>query len=239
MDNFFSSMLDKVNDVLFEVLGLLLPSLLLCIVLAEPLFYLQTVSWKVIPMNYITELLKGMNQFWLTVFVIAVFYISGNVIKVVSKLYYALGKAIFDNTIFKLIKWIVEKIKKQKHKKTKKIKDTENSSKKKLRDRPFFAIINVVYIWIKNTLSFTTVSYGNNFDKTYVYLAKEKLKIFDDEKDKNKNWYLFYKEATTILNQHNISTLYYKHLSKYNSFRSLECVFFCGIIYNMFFCIQI
>lgn len=227
MDNFLSSIVNKLNDALFETLGLLLPSLVLCIILTEPLLYTRIIFFKDNQLSAIIEQIGDVNQFWIVLFIIAIFYVIGNVIKVISKLYYDLGKSIFDNTIFKIIgcmpiKWIIKKIK-------------EKNPKVEFKNWPFFTIINVIYIWVKKTLSFATVNYGNNFDKIYIYLAKEKLKIFDDEKDKYKNWYLFYKEATTILNQYNINTLYYKHLSKYNSFRSLECVFFFGILYNIFF----
>ena len=115
----------------------------------------------------------------------------------------------------------------------KKIK--EKNPKVEFKNWPFLLLLMSIYIWVKKTLSFATVNYGSDFDKIYVYLAKEKLKIFDDEKDNYKNWYLFYKAATTILIQYNINTLYYKHLSKYNSFSLIECVFFFGILYNIFF----
>lgn len=227
MDNFLSAIVNKLNDALFETLGLLLPSLVLCIILTEPLLYTRVIFFKNNQLSTIIEQIGDINQFWIVLFIIAIFYVIGNVIKVISKLYYDLGKSIFDNTIFKIIgcmpiKWIRKKIK-------------EKYPKVEFKNCPVFTIINEIYIWVKKTLSFATVNYGNKFEEIYVYLAKEKLKIFDDEKDKHKNWYLFYKEATTILNQYNINTLYYKHLSKYNSFRSLECVFFFGILYNICF----
>lgn len=44
MDKFLSSLVDKINDLLFEVLGLLLPSLILCIIAFEPVLYIKDFS---------------------------------------------------------------------------------------------------------------------------------------------------------------------------------------------------
>lgn len=242
MDNFLSALIDKVNDALFEILGLLLPALTLCVILVEPILYVKKFPMKSISLNDIIEILKRIDQFGLIVFVIVIFYVVGNVIKVVSKLYYDLGKAIFDDTLLAIISGIFNFIAKKKrlmqielgHKK-KSHQNMYEKSVKKIKERPVFVIINVIYTWIKKILSFSTVNYDSAFEALYIDLAINKLKIFDSEQDKRNKWYLFYKEATTILKQKKIDTLYYKHLSKYNSFRSLECVFFCGIIYNMCF----
>lgn len=227
MENILSSLIDKVDDLLYEVIGLLIPSLILCIILFEPVFYVKNFSLENIPLKV------NIESFWMIIFIIVIFYVIGNVIKVVSKIYYNLWKAVFDDTIFPLIFYMFNhKFSEEDNLQVE--SDCEQKPEKKLKDEPAFTIFNVFYEWIMKTLSFSVESYDKKFERIYIDLAMKKLKIFSEEKEKNKNWYLFYKKAITILDQNNIKTLYYKHLSKYNSFRSLECVFFCGIIYNIF-----
>lgn len=241
MDKFLSSLVDKINDLLFEVLGLLLPSLILCIIAFEPVLYIKDFS-----INKNNSLLKDVDiksieSFWIFLFLIAFFYVIGNVIKVVSKVYCDLGKSIFDDTIFALIYYMFNKrlpgeednSRKETGGKEEVQKDAkcQEKSKTKLKNIPVFTILNVFYEWIKKTLSFSTKNYDEIFECMYIELAVNKLELFNKE-EKDKKWFLFYKKAITILEQENIDTLSYKHLSKYNSFRSLECVFFCAIIYN-------
>ena len=242
MDNFLCALIDKVNDALFEILGLMLPSLTLCVVLMEPVLYLKPFWGQSISPNDFLQTLTNINQFGLTIFIIVIFYVVGNVIKVVSKLYYDLGKAIFDNTLFLIIAYIFNVIKRgiqyihaKWGRKTTSNQNMKEKSVKKFKDFPFVTIVNVIYTWIKKILSFSITNYDIGFENLYIDMAMNKLKIFDKEQDKRDKWYLFYKEATTIIKQNKIDTLYYKHLAKYNSFRSLESVFFCAILYNIFF----
>lgn len=238
MRDFFSILLDKVNDFLFETIGLLLPSLILCMILFEPMFYI-----KDFPIQNILRKDIHIDSGWIILFLIASFYVIGNVIKVVSKIYYDLGKAIFDDTIFALIYYMFNRRLPGKEENPQKelecqeeLQENSNFKKesgRKLKDIPLFTIFNVLYEWMKKTLSFSVKNYDKTFEHIYIDLAVDKLKLFT-KKEKDEKWFLFYKKATTILNQKNVDTLYYKDLSKYNSFRSLECVFFCAIIYNIF-----
>lgn len=246
MDNFFSVLVDKVEDALFEILGLLLPSLTLCVVLVEPIFYTQSFPLRSIPKDEFTELLEILNEFWPIVFIFFVFYVVGNAIKVAAKLYYDLGKALFDNTLFVFIVYIfdfiiggAEKIQakwnkqNEQNKKNKQNEQNEQNEQNKLKEMPVVVIVNELFTWIKKTLSFSTVNYDKIFEDTYIDLAMHELYIFDREQEKSDKWFLFYKEATTIFKQKKIDTLCYKFLAKYNSFRSLEFVFAVGIIYNI------
>lgn len=285
MKDFFGTLIEKLNDILYEVIGLLLPTLILCMVLVEPLFYMRNFSWKNIKTNDFWGLLEGNVLFLLILFIIAIFYVVGNVIKVVSKLYYKLGEAVVDDTLWVIISWIYSKILypilwfiyykilhpifypiyyrillpvynktllpiyNEVYEKNKESKHNPNDIQKlekesrensddsyKLGEKLIVVTIYVLVKWLWDTLAFKTDSYGKDFEDLYINLAGKNSITFSDEKDKEKKFFLFYKIATTILNQNNINTLYYKFLSKYNSFRSIEFVFFCGIIYNMLFC---
>ncbi len=229
MDNFFRVLIDKVEDTLYEILGLLFPSLTLCVVLVEPVFYTQSFSLRSIPQNDCIEVLKFLNtflnEFWSIVFIFFVFYVVGNVIKVAAKIYYKFGETLFDDTLFVIIASVFNFIKK---------KDKDKETKwNKFKEKPVVVLVMVLYSWIKKTLSFSTENYDKNFEGIYTNLAINELNIFDFEQEKIDKWFLFYKEATTIIKQKKIDTLCYKFLAKYNSFRSLEFVFAVGIIYNI------
>lgn len=245
MKDFFSTLIEKLSDILYEVLGLLLPTLILCMVLMEPLFYMKDSLWESIRINDCLKVVESDNLFWLILFIIAVFYVVGNVIKVLAKLYYDLGKAIFDDTFLAILDCIYEKFYKNGPKDKQDLESREENDpnggeqnqddSSKLGKKPFFSIICVLYEWLRKTLVFKADNYGRDFKKLYTDLAERISIKFKNEKDKEEKWFLFYKKATIIINQNNINTLYYKFLSKYNSFRSIEFAFFCGIIYNIFF----
>ncbi len=221
MDNFFNVLIDKVEDVLFEILGLLLPSIILCVVLVEPVFYMQSFPLRSISKDDFTKLLEILNEFWPIVLIFFIFYVVGNVIKVAAKLYYDLGKALFDDTLFAIIAFVIRKVK------------NIQTKWNELKEKPVVVLVKVLFSWIKKTLSFSTENYDKNFEELYIDLAMHKLNIFDCQQEKSAKWFLFYKEATTIFKQKKIDTLCYKFLAKYNSFRSLEFVFAVGIIYNI------
>jgi|GEM_PF-6340419 len=219
MDRFLSSLMDKINDLLFEVLGLLLPSLILCIILFEPVFYINNFSIKNNLLKDVgIESLELVEPFWIFLFLIAFFYVIGNVIKVVSKIYYDFGKAIFDNTILAFIFYLFHGKffggKKNSHKQSGRevdIPKEPNGIEKwweKSKDKPGFTILNVFCEWIKKTLSFSVENYGKDFEYMYINLAVDKLGLFNKE-EKDKKWFLFYKKAVTILEQENVDTLYY------------------------------
>lgn len=245
MKDLFGTLIEKLNDILYEVLGLLLPTLVLCIVLMEPLFYMKDFLWESIRINYYLKVLESDNLFWMILFIIAVFYVVGNVIKVLAKLYYDLGKAIFDDTFFAILDCIYEKFFNNNPKDKQNLKNGEENDlngeeqnqddSSKLGKKPFFSIIFVLYKWLRNILVFKTERYGGDFEELYTELAGKVSITLENEKDKEEKWFLFYKMATTLIKQNNINTLYYKFLAKYNSFRSIEFAFFCGIIYNIFF----
>lgn len=245
MKDLFGTLIEKLNDILYEVLGLLLPTLVLCMVLIEPLFYMKDFSWKSIRINDYLKVLKGDNLFVLILFIIAFFYVVGNVIKVLAKLYYDLGKAIFDDTLLAILDCIYEKFFNNNPKDKQNLKNGEENDLNggeqnqdnfsKLWKKPFFSIIGVLYKWLRNILVFKTERYGSGFEELYTELAGKVSITLENEKDKEEKWFLFYKKATTLIKQNNINTLYYKFLAKYNSFRSIEFAFFCGIIYNIFF----
>lgn len=253
--------MEKLSDILFEVLGLMLPTLILCLIIVEPLLYANVFLDKSILKNDFSKVLEGDIQFWTILFIVAVFYVMGNVIKVLSKFYYKLGEAVIDDTFFAILGYlyrmilypilclIYDKILCPIYRKTlgmicskilcpiykKLFEKYVKKERKKVQKKPVFTIIYVLYKWLRDTLVYKTDNYGRNFDGLYTNLAERVSITFENEEDKEKKWYLFYKKATTVINQNNINTLFYKFLSKYNSFRSIECVFFCGIIYNFFF----
>ena len=72
MDNFLCALIDKVNDALFEILGLMLPSLTLCVVLMEPVLYLKPFWGQSISPNDFLQTLTNINQFGLTIFIIVI-----------------------------------------------------------------------------------------------------------------------------------------------------------------------
>ena len=240
MDEFLS----KIENFIFDILGLILPGFIFLGVLVIPLALVDITkipskdldnSFVLSELSTISNLFKN---YWdeksniIIISIIVLAYLLGHFVKVFSIIKYEILVAVFDKSINKLVAYLYAKLK------------------------SFFDWLYQImftgsllstkgYLWLKdlfkpfkNTLSkiFTFISEDYFTDNTS--LRTECVSIINARLNTNypDKWYSLYKFSTVITNQESIKSLAAFFLAKYNLYRSLAFIFlFAAFYYNIFF----
>ncbi|UCS93955.1 hypothetical protein KZP23_02660 [Echinicola marina] len=230
MTDFFN----KLENFLFDVLGLILPGLILIIIVATPLlmFDFKHITSEQIDHSTLLSTFKffssQLSKLTLldstyTISLIILFsYILGHLIKVFSIIFYDFGRLIFDNSIVKLFDLIAGYI----FEETKYGKKL--SSIKYLKD--FVSPINNT---IRKILTFQSSSYFPENEP----LVEECVKIINKRLNTSypNKWYSIYKFSVVINSQEKLKSLSGFFLAKYNLYRSLSFLFVVTFLYFMLF----
>jgi len=202
--------LDKIDSLLFDLLGLVVPGIFLLFLISLPGLVLPNDT------SYLTNLtatLDGLLQFSKqnsTSFGLGFFlasYIFGHVIKVFSKFQYELFTEFFDKILWN---W-----------------KTPLFAEKMLR----WPVIGFLAKRIKGILSFSSENYysGELYKRVLEMLEKRGWLIKDGRHD----WYNVFRLSSVILAQGNVKSIAYFHLSRYNFYRSMAFLFFTNLIYDL------
>ncbi len=238
----FDKIADKIEDFLFDFLGLALPGFIfLLIYIGVPIIFINfenvnDSSTIVKILSYIIKDLKIENIFSYKyiILIIIISYIIGHTIKVFSKYQYYLCVGIFDKGINEFIKCISGSI------------DIKNYRlilllKNKVENNVacYSSLINI----IKNISNFILKIISDIFcfkPPDYYEVNHEiKTKVVKKINQKWKikfpdNWYSIYKVSSIINAQENIKSLSTTFLAKYNMYRSLAFIFFINFFYLLF-----
>lgn len=239
MDEFLS----KIENFIFDILGLVLPGFVFLGILIIPitLVDITKIPSKNLDNSFILSELSTINNlfknYWdeksnlIIALIIILAYLFGHFIKVFSIIKYEILVAFFDKSINKVVNYFFEKI-------------------KKLLDWIFKLFSNQslfttkLYLWVKdilkpfkNTLSKVFTFKSEDYFKDNTILRTECINIINTRLNTNypDKWYSLYKFSTVITNQENIKSMSAFFLAKYNLYRSLAFIFMFATFYFHFF----
>jgi hypothetical protein len=234
--------LDKLQDFLFDILGIILPGLILIFCLIAPCYFIKLSE---IPNSEIesSTLLSSLNwasriihqvtyndYFFILLLIIA--YVVGHPVKVFSKIQYEIFRSIFDRFLNKLFLAVYGRIKQffswtvgLGGRRTRFFKSNFYGNLHSFF-RPLRELVSGVFV-------FTSPEYYSESEgirKETVALLRQKLDPhFPDD------WYPLYKFSTVVMIQENIKSLAGNYLAKYNLYRSLAFIFLFSLFYFLYF----
>jgi len=217
MDKF----LDKLDNFLFDIIGLIFPGFILLSVLIIPFLIPGSVESSNNISSYISTVVN--HKFSLSIIII-ISYILGHVIKIAAIIFYEIMTLIFDNGINRLVIYIVNCL---------------NSKANALEQEIFGKVHNLYYLkqiedflikQIKRVFTFKSENYmkANELIKEQCLKFLSKTDLFPDE------WYSIYKYSIILHHQEKIKSLTENYLSKYNLYRSLSLIFALSIPYYLY-----
>jgi hypothetical protein len=230
-------MWDKIENYLFDILGLLVPGLVLIIsILVVSLallnekaenglnkFFVSTdfplVSiWKTISASLVGS--------WLIIIVsVIMLYLCGHLVKTFSKVYYDFCSNLFDKGLFR---WVYNK-------------KTVNKKQNQDPKLGLFHKIKIVFFdCLKGFLSFfyrgmkNVVTYNaDNYEPANKSLVGKTVDLINEHynTDYPREWYSIYKFSKIVGSNEDLKSLSNVFLAKYNLYRSLSFISFVIIIY--------
>ncbi|MEP7318647.1 MAG: hypothetical protein ABI921_07890 [Panacibacter sp.] len=239
-----SEFLSKIENFLFDILGLVLPGLIFLLILISPTYFLDISkipksdidsSYILSGLTTVTTILKEqiiVNENLTITIVIILSYLLGHLVKVFSIIKYDFMTVVFDMSINKLVLVIYEFIKRIINKLVKRISSTE------MYQAPFYLYLKILFSPFKKTLNkiftFKSPDYFTENDtlrSNCIALINQRLGTNYPDK-----WYSLYKFSTILTSQENIRSLAGNFLAKYNLYRSLAFIFIFTMAYfNYFF----
>lgn len=214
--------MEKLSEFIFDIMGLLLPGLLLCIYLMTlPLCMIKySEAEQDLPKVY--NLLLQINELdippYVIIFVsIFIFYLVGHAVKVFSKYFYDICPFILDHFL------LIPIIKLKSYLNNKEINKECINYLRKLACKILGIVLDLV--------TFNVESYAGSFEQmkelSRTKLHKEYNMSFFKE---NNLWYPFYKSALKIASDKRVKTHANYFLAKYNFYRSVAFVFLIHIL---------
>lgn len=238
---------EKIDRILFDFLGLILPGIVALFVLFVPVyFYDFTQSTNALRNNdglvaIFTVLMSYMkrvnsnNLISISVVSVLLAYILGHILKVMSKFLYDFLEAIFDKTInplflflyrqfCTLFLYLLRSLLKLAH--------LPESSEKQITKQ--------IKVWVKPIRSIVMQVFTFRTENYYAdnkELESQTVKLINKRLNTNfpEAWHTLYKFANVLSVHEQINTLSTSYLAKYNLYRSLSLVFFVNFFYLCLF----
>ncbi len=228
--------LSKLENFLFDILGLILPGAIFLLILMSPLLVvdLDQMPAKIVDSSIILSALKTISNilkdYWTTypksVLIIAAIlaYLIGHTVKIFSILKYSFLVALFDRSLNKLIITAFNRIK------------NRIFSEKARKSN--------TYIWVKDIFKPFKIVIGDIFifkpdyhDKKEEIIMQNCVNILSTRTSMiyPKDDYLVGKISGVIANQEGFRTLGTFFLAKYNLYRSLSLIFLFATFYCIYF----
>lgn len=236
----------KIENFLFDILGLVLPGFIFLLLLLLPLVCLDfnSIDKQLTNSSYllssflaVENLLlfkKSISDSQLVILIGIVSYLLGHVVKVFSIIMYDFLVVVFDKSFNKLIIWLWDILYSPFDWFCKKI------FSKNLSETAVGKYVTTLLSPVKNTLrkifEFKSDEYFKDNDSirtSCIEAINQKLNTNYPDK-----WYSLYKLSSIINSQENIKSLASNFLAKYNLYRSLSFIFLFGTLYFYIFFIQ-
>lgn len=211
---------DKLVYFIYDSLGILLPGA----IFTHFFYYILTKEnpFKTLKAYFSGENLKEIHTIYIIIFYLISMYIVGNIVKIISQLFYDFFECIFDDWIFKSCK---SKEKKFKYGIRCFFCFHYSSYYYQVEKRPIINFLKKYFFWIFS------------FKPKYFMEANEfMIKEIIDKINKNSRtslkteWYSVYKLGKLYEENKGIKTLSSIFLAKYTMYRSLSFLFFCNFI---------
>lgn len=236
--------LSKIENFIFDILGLILPGFIFLGILVIPLALVDItqIPSKDVDNSYILSELSTISDlfknYWneksnlIIISIITLAYLFGHFVKVFSIVKYEILVAVFDKSINKLVAYVYSKIKSFFS------WIYERLSGNNLFSTAGYKRAKELFKPIKNTLTKIFTFKSEDYFTDNTSLRTECVSIINNRLNTNypDNWYSLYKFSTVITNQESIKSLAAFFLAKYNLYRSLAFIFlFAAFYFNFFF----
>jgi hypothetical protein len=239
-----SDFLSKIENFLFDILGLVLPGIIFLIIIISPVLLFDSgkvpdkISSDSYTLSIIVTFFKILKSYFSTnlnisiIVVLISAYLLGHTIKVFSIIIYEILTAVFDKFLNRFVIHIYQSIKR-----------LFNFLSVKLIGKPINQTIlykeyKTLSYPIKNTLSKVFTFNSPNYYKDNETMKVTCIDLINQRLNTSypNEWYSVYKLSTVIQQQENIKSLSGFFLAKYNLYRSLAFIFiFTTIYYYLFF----
>lgn len=235
--------ISKIENFLFDILGLILPGFIFLGILIIPLGLVDINAIKIKDLNnsYILSELSTISDlfesYWneksnlIIILIVILAYLLGHFIKVFSIIKYEILVAVFDKTLNKLVEYIYTKIKS--------VLNLVYSyfSNQSLVNTKIYLLLKELFKPIKNTIKKVFTFKSEDYFDDNAILRTECIAIINRRLNTNypDKWYSLYKFSTVITNQEDIKSLASFFLTKYNLYRSLAFIFLFATFYFHFF----
>lgn len=238
-----SDVLTKLDNFLFDILGLVLPGLIFLTIIICPVYLLDfpNISHAAIESQPILSVysdvrlliddLSKINNGLLISITVVIGYMLGHFIKVFSIIKYDFLSVIFDKSINRLFDAIYKFVK------LKINAFIKISTQKDIYDENWYLYLRTLASPFKNTMlkifTFKSADYFSDNDE----LRKQCIAIINRKLDLNypDKWYSLYKFSSIINSQENIKSLASNFLAKYNLYRSMSFIFLFSFIFFAYF----
>lgn len=227
-----SDFLSKLENFLFDILGLILPGAIFLMILLSPVLFIdmtklpEPVADRSALLSALTIVAGFLKNYCIayprTALVIAIIsaYLIGHTVKVFSRIKYEFLKVLFDKIINPKAKKLLSRLK-------------ARVFKKRLPPRWLREFYPPCEKLAKDIFQFSTTSFNERdvpLRKKCVDLINEKLSMnLPDSQENVAKW------SSVITNQESLRSLGTFYLAKYNLYRSLALIFLFTTFYYIFF----
>lgn len=239
MSEFFS----KIETFIFDIMGLVLPGIIILALLISPSYVLEisTMQQKHVESSYIlsgltiaSSILKthfATNTNTTVVLLLILAYIIGHVVKVFAIIVYDFLVVVFDNSLNALAILCFERLKRLVNKLFKRLFGYDIYGTKVYR------YLKTFFKPIKNTLDKIFSFQSDNYDLSNDSLRTECIEEINQRIGTNypDKWYSLYKISKIITSYESVKSLSDFFLAKYNLYRSLAFIFLFSTIYYSYF----
>lgn len=215
------SIIARINEFLFDFLGLFLPGFLAVFLLGMPFLCLQ---WEAMDDGHPAAILlkngrslmalAGEHYGLFIAALVLLAYIAGHGIKVLSKVQYNLFEGLFNELLGTWGQRLLAKLPRL------------ASFFRKLTKWPFTS--EIIHI-LRGIFSFRTQSYHPSMQ--YYWSRTNDLLREKIDPEFSGEWHAFYKLSDAIVAQEQLKTRAYFYLAKYNFYRSLAFLFLANFLY--------
>lgn len=257
-------MWEKIENFLFDILGLFVPGIVFLITLVITFFSLVSNNiWQqfllkinkdsIVIIKFVTPIIKntdGKNFVYIILFVILLSYLLGHIIKVFSKIFYDACIVLFDLFLIRCMKYLSNKISQFAKKTYRKYKQLivskdfflEKNLLKKILIMETFPFVQILE-FIRNLIKFTTnltveifTFKAKKYEEANESLVNETVKMINKKYNVEypETWYSIYKLSKTIMSHENLKNLGDTFLAKYNLYRSLSFISFINLLLTVF-----
>lgn len=243
-------MLDKIENFLFDVLGLFVPGLIFwLLVIILPVLVInssQLASVEYLPKALLSlaqfivdnfNQLKSPASFWFFAIIVLICYLSGTTIKVFAKYQYEICELVFDRAINKLFTRLFQSAN---HKVRSIFADFINNIKQKYLRLIIDAISKFCQSFLSYSLKIIKDIFGFKPPDYYCVNEPIKAEVINMINQKYQmefpnEWHSVYKLSNTIMLQASLKSLVPQFLAKYNFYRSVAFIFLLNLFYILWF----
>ena len=228
--------LSKLENLLFDILGLVLPGAIFLLILMSPILFLDMgkvpdhIASGAAILSALKTIARILRDYWSgypkSALIIATIlaYLAGHLVKVFSRMLYELGGVVFDRNLNILVRRLYTRLR-------------DRLFPAKTRAKKSFEHLRSFFWFVRSVLRSLFVFIPPNHLPGDKVLSEKNLELLraKTEVDFPGDDYALGKIAGVISNQESLRTLGTFFLAKYNLYRSLSLIFLYTTIYYIYF----